>query len=143
MRQKLILFLTGLSCMLLLGISACEDEPTAEEKFLEKIGKAWTADVVKLEDVVLEGAFDGFTITFTTDQKFTTANGNNPIWAPSGSFTLKAANTTAGFNLVRNDGVEVKVTELTDTNLVLELHYISTGGRTSSVTGDYVFELSN
>jgi hypothetical protein len=142
--EKIILRFITLSVLLVTtGIAACDDEPTAEEIFLEKLGKVWTADVVTVDDVVLEGAFDGFSITPTKEKTFTTTNGNSPIWPASGSFTLKAVSTGEGFNLIRNDGVEVEVRELTETTLQLKLHYISTGGRSSSVSGDYIFELSN
>lgn len=129
--------------MLILGFSSCnKDELSAEEVFLEKIGHAWSSSTVKLDNVSVDGAFAGFKITLTKDKKFTTSNGNAPIWPASGTFTLQEVTSTPGFNLVRSDGVAVEVQQLTDTSLILTFHYESDGGRATSVSGNYVFELT-
>jgi hypothetical protein len=128
---------------LVLTTSGCKDDPSAEEIFMAKISKHWTATNVTLDDVPVNGAFDGFAITIVKDKTFITENGNAPIWPAASAFTLKKGSATTGFDLLRSDGVEVEVAELTDEKLVLTFRYISTGGRSSSVTGDYIFELSN
>lgn len=91
----------------------------------------------------VNGAFDGFEITIVKEKTFTTENGNAPIWPAASAFTLQKGSVATGFDLLRSDGVEVEVAELTDEKLVLKFRYISIGGRSSSVTGDYIFELSN
>jgi hypothetical protein len=121
--------------------SACKDDPSAEEIFLGKISGTWAPGVISVDGVVLQGAFSGFTLSFTKDKHYTTTNGNAPIWPASGTFTLTAASAPPGFNILRADGVAVQVLEFTDHKLVLTLHYVSPGGRKSSVTGDYKFEL--
>jgi hypothetical protein len=125
------------------GFSACDNpEKTPEEKFMEQLSGNWTATEVTLDEVVIETAFDGFSISISADKKFTTHNGNDPIWPPSGSFTLTATNAIPEFDLIRNDGVEIEVEDLDDENLLISFHYESTGGRASAVTGDYRFKLS-
>jgi hypothetical protein len=141
-----MLLKTGLlfcTASLLLFPSCKEDEPTAEELFLAKIGTAWilSSTGVALDDVPVNKVFSGFVLTLTDQSTFTTTNGNSPIWASSGKFTLKKNSSTAGFALVRNDAVEVSVDQLTDTKLVLRFQYVGQPGRTKSVGGEYVFDL--
>ena len=142
--MKILLRTSALVILMALGsISGCKpDEPSAEEVFLDKISGNWTAMMVSVDNTVLEGAFDGFAVNFKTDKTFTTTNGNAPIWPASGSFTTKTVTSTAGFNLLRSDGTEVEVVELIDTDLILRFNYVSPGGRSSSVSGDYEFELT-
>ena len=142
--MKILLRTLAFVTLMALGvISGCKpDEPSAEELFLEKISGNWTATMVSVDNTVLEGAFDGFAITIKTDKTYTTSNGNAPIWPASGSFTAKSVTSTSGFNLMRADGVEVEVAELTDNELILRFDYVSPGGRKSSVSGGYVFELT-
>jgi hypothetical protein len=145
--MKLNLIMPVVSCMLLISLivvsQGCKtEEPTADEVFLNKISGEWTASKISVDDVVLEGAFDGFKLSLTTEKNYTTTNGNAPIWPASGSFTLKQVNSIVGFNMLRDDGVEISIKEFSDKKLVLMFHYVSAGGRSSSVTGDYIFELT-
>jgi hypothetical protein len=143
MTKLIIKIMTALVLIAATTFSACDDpEQTPEEKFMEQLSGNWTATEITLDEVVIETAFDGFSMSITPDRKFTTNNGNDPIWPPSGSFTLEATNTIPEFDLVRNDNVEVEVQELNDNALMISFHYESTGGRSSAVTGDYVFKLS-
>jgi hypothetical protein len=145
--MKLNLITPVVSLLLLISMvfafSGCKtEEPGAEEVFLSKISGEWTATKISVDDVVLEGAFDGFKLSLTAEKKYLTANGNAPIWPVSGSFTLKQVTSIVGFNILRDDGVEISIKEFSDTRLVLMFHYLSTGGRSSSVSGDYIFELT-
>jgi len=127
----------------LVGIAACDNEPekTPEQKFMSTISGTWHASEITLDDLVIENAFNNFTLTIKEDKTFTSTNGNSPIWRSSGIFTPKATSSTELFDLTRDDGVEITVTEATSTSLVMQFHYVS-GGRVSSVTGDYVFKLT-
>lgn len=139
--KNLIRILTLLSVPFLLVLPACDDDPTAEEKFMEQISYTWSATVITLDGAALTGSFENFSITFKNDKTFTTQNGNAPIWPASGSFTLATASSTPGFNLNRSDGVLVTVEELSSNALVLSLQYTAAGGRTASVSGAYEFQL--
>jgi hypothetical protein len=129
--------------MLSIVMMACKDDPTPEEQFLKRISAQWDASTtgVTLDDVAVNGAFSGFSLTLTDQSAFTTVNGNAPVWPASGSFTLKRTSTTVGFNLVRNDGVEITIDQLTDTKMVLKFQYQGKASRTVSVSGNYVFDL--
>jgi hypothetical protein len=144
--MKLNQIIAVVSCVLLTSLvvvsQGCKtDEPAADEVFLNKISGEWIASKISVDDVVLEGAFDGFKLSLTTEKKYNTTNGNAPIWPASGSFTLKQVTSIVGFSILRDDGVEISIKEFSDKRLVLMFHYVSTGGRRSSVTGDYIFEL--
>ncbi len=133
-----------LSMVSLLTFASCkEDEPTAEELFLAKIGAAWvpSSTGVVLDDVPVNKVFSGFVLTLTDQSTFTTTNGNSPVWAASGKFTLKKNSSTAGFALVRDDAVEISVDQLTESVLVLRFQYVGQPGRTKSVGGEYIFDL--
>lgn len=126
-------------------LAACEDEPTAEEKFIAAISRKWTATAtgVTLDGVAVNGVFRNFSVTFTDQKTYTTTTGNAPIWAASGKFALKPASNAAGFSLVREDGVEVTVERPTDAKLILKFQYVGKPGRASSVSGRYVFDLES
>lgn len=129
--------------LLLLTLPSCKDDPTEEEIFLGKVAAAWVPSTtgVELDNVPVNKVFSGFVLTVTDQAAFTTTNGNSPIWAASGKFTLKKVTTTAGFNLMREDGVEVFIDQMTDAKLVLRFQYVGQPGRLGSVGGEYVFDL--
>jgi hypothetical protein len=114
---------------------------SAQEVFLSKISKKWVpASGVKFNDVFVNGVFDNFTINFEKGMTYATTDGQTPVWKPSGKFTLKEVKSAIGFSIIRDDQVEVTVSELTETKLVLKFNFIS-GGRVRSVSGGYVFDL--
>lgn len=141
----LLVSLVSLALGATLTLSSCKDsDPTAEEIFLKQASATWIASSkgVELDGVAVNKVFAGFSITITDQSTFTTTNGNSPIWPASGTFTLKKASSVAGFDFVRNDQVEITVAELTDQKLVLEFSYVGKPGRSSSVSGHYVFDLT-
>lgn len=139
--NKILRVVAVLALMVITSFSACDDEPSAEEAFMDKLSGEWTPSQISLDNVVLEGAFDGFQLVIKVDKSFSTIKGNDPIWAPSGTFTLKTNTSASGFSLIRNDGVEIQVTDLSNETLGLKFQYTSTGGRRSSVSGNYQFDL--
>lgn len=138
--KKLLILLTAASVLALAAFSSCEEEITAEEKFMKQLAHAWQGSVITVDGMTLTGAFENFRITFKEDKTFTTQNGNAPIWPSSGSFTLEE--TSTGFNLVRSDDMLIEVEQLTDVVLVLRLQYTAAEGRTQSVSGNYEFQLT-
>jgi hypothetical protein len=123
--------------------SSCKDEPTAEEIFRKKIALTWktTATGVQFNGKDVNAIFNGFTLTFTEAQTYTTTSGNTPVWPASGKFTTVPTTSTIGFNLKRDDGVVIEITQLTETKLVLKFNYTGKPNRVSSVSGGYVFDL--
>ncbi len=127
----------------LLTTSSCKDGPTDEEILLKKISLAWKSSStgVQFDGKDVNGVFKDFAITFTESKTYTTTAGNAPVWPASGKFTLKSNSSGAGFSLLRDDGVEVTVDQLTDTKLVLKFNYVGKASRVKSVSGGFVFDL--
>ncbi len=127
----------------LLTTASCKDDPTAEEIFRKKIALAWKSSStgVQFNGKDVNAIFNGFTVTFTEAQTYTTTAGNTPVWPASGKFTAVATSSTVGFNLKRDDGVILEITQLTDTKLVFKFSYTGKPNRVSSVSGGYVFDL--
>jgi hypothetical protein len=143
--MKAITRIVGAAVVLsMIFTASCKDDPpSAEEVFMSKLSRKWKLSSigVKLDDQVVNGVFNDFTVTFAKGRTYSTTDGQTPIWKPSGKFTLKAVKNSPNFTIIRDDAMEVTVTELTEAKLVLQFNYISPGGRVNSVSGGYVFDL--
>lgn len=142
-RYLKLLFLSATCLGIVLQLSSCKDEISAEEEFLNKVSGTWKASSVgvSVDGVAINGAFSNFSITIKNDATYTTSNGNNPIWPASGKVTVVANSSSVGFKFMRSDGVDVAIQQFTETKLVLALQYTDPNGRTRSVSGNYVFDL--
>lgn len=138
-----LLFLLAICSFMTIQFSSCKDEISAEEEFLNKVSGTWNASAVgvSVDGVAINGAFNNFSFTIKNDATYTTTNGNSPIWPASGKITVKANSSSVGFEFLRSDDVTVSIQQFTDTKLVLALQYTDPNGRTSSVSGNYVFDL--
>src|SRR5262245_45424880 len=131
-----------LSLLFLVFAVSCSDPPDAKETFVKKLSKKWkpSSNGVAFNGQAVNGVFDTFTVTFAKGLTYTTTDGQQPVWRLSGKFTLKRVQWPVGFSLLRDDGVEIIVQELTDQKLVLKFDFTSSG-RLRSVSGGYVFDL--
>ncbi|MCB0497270.1 MAG: hypothetical protein KDC79_14110 [Cyclobacteriaceae bacterium] len=112
-------------------------EPDARTLQMQKLSASWKVNSVENDDLDVTSQYSGFTLT-VNDLKYTTTNGGNP-WPSSGTYDFKDADLTI---LVRSDGTEIQIEELTSSTLVLSFNYNSlTGGRTNGVTGNFIFSL--
>lgn len=144
--RSLLIRLTSVAClsgMLFIGMSCSKDSPSAEDVFLEKIEGTWVVSSgVEIDGEDVTEVFDDFSVTFTRDFEYSTTDGNEPIWDNSGRFELEASSNDAGFHILRDDDVQVRVHELSEDKLVLKFNFISDGsGRFNSVSGEYTFDL--
>src|SRR5688572_4465805 len=139
--QKFTRLAAFLVFMILLSCKG--DEPSAKDIFIKNISKGWkpSATGVKLDGEFVNGVFDTFSLTFAKGLTYSTTDGQDPVWKASGKFTVNKASNAVGFLIVRDDGVEVTVTELTESKLVIQFPFTKKGGRSSSVSGGYVFDL--
>lgn len=125
-----------------------DPELTEEQKVVQKLtannGK-WGGNATSTVSVdgldVTEQLFDGFSISFTENGYTTT--GSSPVFPPSDTWAFKP--NTNGTILIRNsDSKEMKITSLTDTELVFTLTWdqtTTTAGRQKSIAGEHVFTL--
>jgi hypothetical protein len=135
--------LSAAMLVFLLPLQGCHDsnDPTPEEKYLTRLSTSWIIDDVTVDDREVTGAFAGMELTVNTKKKFTVKNPVPPIWPADGSFTLLPVSGSSAYSLVRADGIDVTVIDLTETNLTLQLQYVApdTGGRVKSISGIYEF----
>jgi hypothetical protein len=141
--MKLIKYsLTVVSIIAIVTFCSCDgnDGPTAQDLFLKKLGQTWkcTTGHVSVDGRDVTRSFSGMEITFTTDKTYTVANSVAPIWPAQGTFTLQPGDNGL-FNILRDDGVLITVSELTDSSITFHLQHTSNGGRVKSISGAYEF----
>lgn len=133
---------TSILVMIALTIGGCNDEhsgPTPEELFHEKISHTWQVERVTVDGRDVTNAFPGMRLTIGSDYTYTTTNGAAPIWKASGTFQLKETSSSELFDLLRDDGATISVTELTSANWKLRFTYTSPVTRSQSIGGQYEF----
>lgn len=116
-------------------------EETQEEIFLSNISKTWTTSSVRVDGKDVSASFPGLKITISDDKRITVVNAVPPIWNGSGTFELLPVGNS--YQLKRDDGVVMTLTQPATNNLILRFQYDpSKLGRVSSVVGEFVFEFS-
>jgi hypothetical protein len=95
----------------------------------------WKVRSVKVDGVDHTDLYTGLTLTFSE----TTVNVSNPnpVWPSSTTWSFTDPSSKL---FRRGDGVEVTITSISDTNLVLTLNWDETtigGGRTASISGSH------
>jgi hypothetical protein len=140
--------------ILIIIFSSCKkhketpEPPTASEKtiaLLTASGGRWSPPAsvtnwVTVEGVNVSDLFRDFTITFTETGYTTT--GTTPVWPRTDSWHFKDDTATT---IVRDsDGKEVTIETLDETTLKITLTWDQTtyDGRTKSVAGKHVFNLT-
>jgi hypothetical protein len=128
----------------LFQISSCSSEkvdPT-KDNFLNNLSRSWTVNNVQLDSKDVTNAFPGMVISFTKDGNFTTTNPVGNLWPASGTFTLQASTIQNLFDLTRNDGALVTLTQISSSALQFKMTFATApGGRVSSVAGNYTFNM--
>jgi hypothetical protein len=135
-------FFIAVTALLAALASACSEsgEQSEKEIVLKKLtSKTWILNSVTIDGVDKSNAFAGLTITFTATG-LTVGNGN-VIWPQESTWSF--TDDTASAFIRSNDQVTVKILELTESMLKLELTWntatFGPGGRPESVSGKYVF----
>ena len=99
----------------------------------------WKVGSVTVDGVDQTSLFTGFTITFSNPNYNTSAGG--PVWPANGSYVL---NGGGSFFTRTPDGLQVQLTELTETSLKMTLTWSKKtygSGRTQSIKGQHVFTM--
>jgi hypothetical protein len=137
--------MTAITVVICTTLTSCskDDDPSAQEIFLNKLAGDWTltSGKVLLDGMDVTGSFPGLRIVIKKNRTFTTTNPVSPIWPASGSFTLQESNGTFT-SFLRNDGMSVSIEELTSSSVVLGIQYTSPVGRSNSVSGQYKFYMT-
>ena len=141
-KNQILLVLAAI--VVLFQISSCSSEkvdPT-KDNFLNNVSRSWTVNNVQLDSKDVTNAFPGMVISFAKDGKFTTTNPVGNLWPASGTFTLQASTIQNLFDLTRNDGALVTVTQISSSALQFKMTFATApGGRVSSVAGNYTFNM--
>jgi len=133
-----------LSLVLIAGItlfSACDDpeDPSKEKQFLNKLSITWNLESATVGGKDVTESFPGLSLSVSADKTYYVANPVSPIWAASGTFTLEKVSGSDLFNIVRDDGTIITVTELTENTLKYKFPYTAPDGRVNGVSGEYEF----
>jgi hypothetical protein len=121
------------------GCDNDNEKPGPEKQYLQKLSFTWGLQQAKANGVDVTQAFSGLTLTVKGDKTFIVATPVDPIWPASGTFTLRQVSGSEDYDIVRNDGVEIHVSELSTLQLKLQMQYQPPHGRVSSVGGQYEF----
>lgn len=133
------------------GSSSNPDPETAAEIQLGKLQGTWAATANSVErDGNDDPTYDNFTVTFagtlnadkSNVEATSTYNTNDVTNAfPSGTWTFKGSDVTT---IVRGTNIEMDITTLTETNLVLTFSLNEDGStnRTAGLTGTWTFDLT-
>jgi hypothetical protein len=150
------------SIMLLFGVfsfSSCggdggdDPEPTAGEKVLiNLVASQWKVKSVTVDGADKSSLFPNLSITFVSSASvngkptafsgtFTTVNGGS-VWPALGNWNIN--DIAVGSKLTRSDGLEIQLTEVTETSLKMSLAWNKTTigpGRVESVKGQHIFSM--
>lgn len=125
--------------VVLAALNSCGgDDPSATEVMTKKlIAHPWQLSSASVDAADKTSLYSGLGITFTKTG-FAASNGL-PVWPASGTWTFTDKSATA---IIRNDDLEVEITELTKTSLKLTFTWNKNTfepGRIKSVDGVHVF----
>ena len=135
---SLVCFFTlflGLGLLNSCGSGGDDPTPDADSFALLQSGK-WKIQGVTIDGVSNNTLFAGLTVAFTSGS-FATTNGE-PVWSSTGTWTKGSDNNS----IVRNDGVIVRIVNITESSATLTLNWGKTtlgGGKIRSVSGNHVF----
>jgi hypothetical protein len=131
----------------MLKITSCsDDEVGASETTLNKLtAHNWDLSRVTVGGVDQTSLYPDLSIQWTKDKTLSTTNGGT-IWPSTSnfSFTDNTAKTLL-VQLKNGENTEVTIETLTDSELVISLHWNETTfgqGRSKSIEGDHIFEFT-
>jgi hypothetical protein len=138
------LFCITILVIIVVAFSACQgvEPPSQEEIFAKRIEGDWkvTNGTITKDGRDVTGSFPGLEITFNASRSYEVANPVSPVWPVSGSYNLEYVNGDI-FNIRRDDGVLLVISELTDTSIKFSFPYTSPNGRVKDVSGEFTFNM--
>ncbi|MBX2896676.1 MAG: hypothetical protein KF763_14620 [Cyclobacteriaceae bacterium] len=137
--NKFLALATLVACIFLMACGG--DEPTeptpAEQVRALLITSEWRMQRVQVDGVDKTDVYNGLKLQFSTTG-FTATSGK-AIWPATGTWSFTDDTAT---KLKRNDGLEIRIKNITAAQLELELNWTTTtlgSGRVGSVAGTHVF----
>ena len=133
------MLLVGMIFLFVFLASCGGDSASASEVNTKKLtAHAWKVSSVTVNSTDQTALYTGMTLSFT-NTNYSTTNAD-PVWT-SGTWTFADSKATI---IMRNDGLEASIVELTDATLKLSLTWNKNTfepGRVSSISGNHVFTL--
>jgi len=135
--MKQLYLITFLLIIITALFPCCSDDDNTvdlKDEQIQALAKSWHIQSITLDGTdITFPAFEGFVLTFQSDNTYTTINGS-PIFSGNGFWDFDGEN----LNTLIIDGVGVNIT--LNNTLILEFNLNGTpiGGRLESLTGDYV-----
>lgn len=124
------------------------DNPTPaadpRQEVIEALTKTWTVTSATFDDVTVSGDWNGFSLEFTDSQGYTTNASTDEqklVWPTSGSYSFPDASNS--FRILRSDGVEITISDLTETSATLSFQILQRSGRASGLIGEWIFVMEN
>lgn len=139
-KKLLVIYLAMVGIGLTLACGG-DDSPTPEELRQQELTATWALGTVVNDGQDVTSQFNGFTLTITSEQTYSTNNGGN-AWPAAGSFQLVSSNLE---EFTRDDGVRVTITTISETNLSLTFQITEVGGSafgSNGITGTFIFNLN-
>lgn len=139
--MKKLTMTSALLTLILFVFSGCDDndKTITEQQYLEKLTFTWSLYNVTLNGANVVPAYPGINLTLTGDRTFNITDPVEHIWPTSGTFTLRPVPGSEDYVIVRNDGAELRVIELSEAVLRLQMQPQPSGERTSAEEGQYEF----
>jgi len=140
MKNIITTLFVAISVSGLVLFSGCKkDDPQPETDRVKGLllANAWRIQTVSIDATDQTTLFTGLTLSFN-NTNYNTTNGG-VVWPASGTWSFS---DNTGKKILRSDGQEITVTEVTPTNLKLSLTRAKgtlAPGRVSSLAGNHVF----
>jgi len=122
-------------CVVLLASTACKHKNDPQPDLL--LQKTWIVKKVEVDGMDKTSAFSNMTLKFSPG-KYTATNGGD-VWADNGTWSYAKNSSTL---IIRGDGVQVTISEITEKNLQLNFTWLETtfkGGRIMGIKGNNTF----
>lgn len=120
----------SLSC----GGDEAPSEPTAQELALEQLSATWSINggSIQLDGQDVTANYPGLTLSYTANN-YSTQNGGD-LFSASGTWSWAGDSDRL---ILLDDGKQINISTLTDTDLVFSFQLSSTGGEAAGIPGSY------
>lgn len=117
-------------------------DPTQE--IIDALTKTWSVTSVQLDNADVTGDWSSFTLTFDNSKGYsaTVLNAESIlVWPANGSYSFP--NASNANQVLRNDGVEITLSNVTKTSATLTFNILGRNGRIDGLIGEWVFEMGS
>ena len=139
LQHTLTFFITVLVALTIsCGGDDAPSEPTAQELALEQLSATWSLNggSIRLDGLDVSANYPGFSLSYSANS-YTTQNGGD-LFSASGTWSWVGDSDRL---ILLDDGKQVSISTLTDTDLVFSFQLSSSGGEAAGLPGSYEIAL--